>query len=36
MLETAELMDEEVGWMLAACGIEQSQSRISVSNGTRW
>lgn len=38
MLERAENSpaDEEVGWMLADCNTEQPQSRISVSNGTRW
>lgn len=36
MPEIAEPMDEEVGWMLADCITEQPQSRISVSNGTRW
>lgn len=34
--EIAEPMDEEVGWMLADCTTEQPQSRMSVSNGTRW
>lgn len=36
MPEIAEPMDEEVGWTLADCTTEQPQSRMSVSNGTRW